>query len=144
MSLSIPKVINTIVVIALGAVLVLVIWQPVFPSGWLIQGMAGQIDPQHLSLDKPAVLRFELAGRGGGIYNLMLSKEKVDVTEGNTNQVDLILAMKATDFNQLIFQFAQGKADDSMFAKLAISNTQKIAGDMSLFESLSPTDGVKK
>ena len=79
---SIPQALNIIAAIALGAVLVLVIWQPVFPSGWLIQGMAEQIDPGNLSLDKPAVLRFELAGRGGGDYNLMLSNEKVEVTEG--------------------------------------------------------------
>ena len=140
MRLSIPKVINTIVVIALGAVLALVIWQPVFPSGWIIQGMAEQLDPKNLSLEQPAVLRFELAGQGGGIYNLMLSREKVEVSEGNTNQVDLIIAMKATDFNNLIFQMAQGKADEFMFQKLVISNMLRIAGDMSVLELLNPAD----
>jgi len=139
-----PQVLNIIADIALGAVLVLVIWQPVFPSGWIIQGMAEQIDSRNLSLDKPAVLRFELAGRGGGNYNLTLSKEKVEVTEGDTNQVDLIIAMKATDFNELIFQMAQGKADESMFQKLAISNVLKVAGDMSILELLVPTDGGKQ
>jgi len=137
---SIPKVINTIVVSALGVVLALVIWQPVFPSGWIIQGMAGQIDPGNLSLEQPAVLRFELAGQGGGIYNLMLSREKVEVTEGDTNQADLILAMKATDFNTLIFQMARGKADESMFKKLLLSNMLRMAGDMSVLELLNPTD----
>lgn len=134
---------NIIAVIVLGAVLVLVIWQPVFPSGWLIQGMAEQIDPRDLSMDERAVLRFELAGPGGGNYNLMLSNEKVEVTEGNTNQADLIIAMKATDFNQLMFQMVQGKADEFTFAKLAISNTMKIAGDMSVLELLNPADRGK-
>ena len=144
MRISIPQVFYIVAVIALGAVLVLVIWQPVFPSGWIMQGMAEQIDSRNLSLDKPAVLRFELAGRGGGNYNLRLSKEKVEVTEGNTNQVDLIIAMKATDFNELIFQMAQGKADESMFQKLAISNVLRVAGDVSILESLVPTDGGKQ
>jgi hypothetical protein len=136
-----PKVIYALVVFALVTVLALVIWQPVFPSGWIIQGMAKQIDPGNISLDKPAVLRFELAGKGGGYYNLMLSKEKVEVTEGDTNQVDLIIAMKATDFNQLMFQMARGKADEFVFAKLVISNVLKIAGDVSVLELLVPTDG---
>ncbi len=137
---SIPKVINTIVVSALGVVLALVIWQPVFPSGWIMQGRAGQIDPGNLPLKQSAVLRFELAGQGGGIYNLMLSREKVEVTEGDTNQADLILAMKATDFNTLIFQMARGKADESMFKKLLLSNMLRMAGDMSVLELLNPTD----
>lgn len=144
MRLSISQVLNIIARIALVLVVVLLIWQPVFPSGWIIQGMAEQIDPRNLSLDKPAVLRFELAGRGGGNYNLMLSKEKVEVTEGNTNQVDLILAMKATDFNDLVLQMVQGKADESTFSKLAISNTLRMAGDMSILELLNPTGRGKQ
>ena len=141
---SIPQLLNIISVIVLGAVLLMVIWQPVFPSGWIIQGMAERIDPRNLSLDKPAVLRFELAGRGGGNYNLTLSKEKIDVTEGDTNQADLIIAMNAIDFNELIFQMAQGKADEAMFQKLAISNVLRLAGDMSILELLSPTDRGKQ
>lgn len=137
---SIVKAINSIVVIALGVVLLLVIWQPVFPSGWIIQGMADQLDPDSLSLEQPAVLRFELAGRGGGIYNLLLSREKVEMTEGDTNQADLIIAMMATDFNKLIFQMAQGRADEFTFSKLIISNKLKFAGDMSALELLNPTD----
>lgn len=140
MRLSMLKVINTIVVIALGVVLALVIWQPVFPSGWIIQGMAEQLDPKNLSLEQPIVLRFELAGQGGGIYNLILSKEKVEVIEGGTNQVDLLIAMKATDFNKLVFQMVQGKADEFVFKKLVISNMLRIAGDMSVLELLDPTD----
>lgn len=144
MRLSIPKVIYTLFVFVLGAVLALVIWQPVIPSGWIIEGMAKQIDPGNLSLDKPVVLRFDLAGKGGGLYNLVLSKEKVAVIEGYTDQVDLVLATKATDFNRLILQMAQGKADESVFAKLVISNELKIAGDMSVLELLNPTDKGKQ
>ena len=136
---SIAKVIYASLVFVLVTVLAVVIWQPVLPSGWIIQGLAQQIDPNSLSLDKPTVLRFELAGRGGGNYNLMLSPEKVEVTEGATEQVDLVIATKATDFNQLVFQLAQGKADESVFAKLVISNMLKIAGDMSVLELLNPT-----
>ena len=144
MRFSIPQVVNIFAVSVLVVVLVLVIWQPVFPSGWLIQGMAEQIDPSELSLDKRAVLRFELAGRGGGNYNLIMSNEKIEVIEGSINQVDLIIAMKATDFNRLMFQMVQGKADEFTFAKLAISNTMKIAGDMSVLELLDPTDRDKQ
>mgnify|MGYP001576149753 CR=1 FL=1 len=140
MRLSIPTVINTIVVIALGAVLLLVVWQPVFPSGWIIQGMADQLDPESLSLEQPTVLRFELAGRGGGNYNLFLSSEKVEVTEGDTSQADLILAMLATDFNKLVFQMAQGKADEFTFSKLVVSNKLRYAGNMNALELLNPTD----
>jgi len=141
---SIAKAIHSFVVFVLGVVLVLVIWQPVFPSGWIIQGMATQIEPSTLSLEKPAVLRFELVGKGGGTYNLVLSKEKVEVIEGDTNQVDLIIATKATDFNRLVLQLAQGKADEFTFAKLVISNTLKIAGDMSILETLNPTGKGKQ
>lgn len=139
---SVPRMLYFFALIVLGIVLVLVIWRPVLPSGWILQGMAEQIDPGSLSLDKPAVLRFELAGSGN--YNLKLSKEKVELTEGNTNQADLIIAMTAVDFNQLVFQMAQGKADDAMFQKLAISNVLRMAGDMSVLESLNPADGRKQ
>ena len=137
---SIPKVTYALVVLVLGVVLVLMIWQPVLPSGWIIQGMADQLDPENLSLEQPTVLRFELAGRGGGIYNLLLSKEKVEMTEGDTSQADLIIAMMATDFNKLIFQMAQGKADEFTVSKLVISNKLRFAGDMSALELLNPTD----
>lgn len=144
MKLSVAKLSITVTALILGTTLVLVIWQPVFPSGWIIEGMAQQIDPNSLSLDEPAVLRFELAGKGGGNYNLLLSNEKVEVTEGYTNQVDLLITTKATDFNSLVFQLARGKADEFVVAKLVISNVLKIAGDMSVLEALTPTDKGKK
>jgi len=144
MRISISNSIYTAVYIILGVILVLVIWQPVFPSGWIIRGMAEGMDPQSLSLDKPTVLRFELSGQGGGNYNLLLSKEKVEVSEGRTNQVDLILAMKATDFNGLVFQMVQGKADQFTFQKLVISNVLRMAGDMNVLELLNPADEGSK
>lgn len=140
MKRSVPTILNTVLITALGIVLLLVIWQPVIPSGLIIQGMADQLDPESLSLEQPAVLRFELAGRGGGNYNLVLSNEKVEVTEGKTDQADLIIAMMATDFNKLLFQMAQGKADEFTFSKLIISNKLKFAGDMGALELLKPTD----
>jgi hypothetical protein len=142
--ISIHNTIYTIIMIALGIVLVLVIWQPVVPSSWIIKGMADSIDPHSLSLDKPVTLRYELSGEGGGTYNLVFSKEKVEVIEGNTNQADLILAMKATDFNGLMFQMAQGKADESVMQKLFLSNVLRMAGDMSVMELLTPADGGTK
>ena len=144
MRLSMKKALYNFTVIALLVVLVLIIWQPIFPSAWVIQGLAQQIDPNNLALEKQAVLRFELAGRGGGNYNLTLSEDEVKVTEGTTSQADLIIAMKATDFNQLMFQMAQGKADEFTFSKLAISNTLRIAGDMSVLQLLDPTDRGEK
>jgi SCP-2 sterol transfer family len=144
MKLSMPQLFNTIAIVVLGAVLVFSIWQPVFPSGWIIEGMAQQIDPGELSLDESKVLRFELAGKGGGEYNLAISEDVVEVYEGKTHQADLIIAMEATDFNHLIFQLAQGKADEFTFAKLAISNTMKFAGDMSILELLNPEEKGKK
>jgi SCP-2 sterol transfer family protein len=141
MSASFKNSIYTLVMIALGVVLVLVIWQPVIPSGWIIEGMADGLDPKSLSIDKPAVLCFKLSGKGGGTYNLMFSKEKIEVTEGRTDQVDLLITMNAADFNTLIFQMAQGKANKSVFMKLIISNTMKMAGDFSVLQLLAPPDG---
>jgi hypothetical protein len=66
--------------------------------------MAVSIDHKNLSLDKTAALRFVLGGSGGGVYNIVLSKEKVAFVEGAINQADLILAMQTTDFNKLVFQ----------------------------------------
>ena len=138
------KSIYNVVLIVLVVVMVIVIWQPVIPSGLIIKGMPDMIKSGDLSLDKPVVLRFELSGRGGGNYNLLLSREKVEVAEGGASQADLILAMKATDFNTLIFQMAQGKGDEDMFQKLIISNTLRFAGNMEVLALLDPANGGKK
>ncbi|MBT3312527.1 MAG: hypothetical protein HN379_11105 [Desulfobacteraceae bacterium] len=138
------KSIYNVVLIVLVVVMVIVIWQPVIPSGLIIKGMPDMIKSGDLSLDKPVVLRFELSGRGGGNYNLLLSREKIEVTEGSINQADLILAMEAADFNKLIFQMAQGKADEYIFQKLIISNTLRFAGNMEVLALLDPANGGKK
>jgi len=138
------KSIYNVVLIILGVVLVIVIWQPVIPSGLIIKGMPDMIKSEDLSLDKPVVLRFELSGRGGGNYNLLLSREKVEVAEGGASQADLIIAMKATDFNKLVFQMAQGKADEYTFQKLIISNVLRFAGNMDVLALLDPANGGKK
>ena len=129
---------TTLAAAALLAMLALVIWQPVLPSGWIIRGMAEQLDPSSLSLDRPVVLRFELSGNGGGVYNLLLSSDKVEVTEGDTDQVDFLMATQAADFNKLVFEMARGKADEMVVARLVVSNVVKIAGDMSVLEALNP------
>ncbi|MDX1734322.1 MAG: hypothetical protein R3228_08140 [Halioglobus sp.] len=139
MHITLPRVLYTATLVLLTCGLVLVIWQPVLPSGLIIEGMANQMDARGLALEKPVVLRFELAGRGGGDYNLVMTPEKVEMTEGETNQVDLLIAMKATDFNALVLQMAQGRADESLFAKLMVSNVLKMAGDMSVLALLNPT-----
>ena len=138
------KSIYNVVLIVLVVVMVIGIWQPVIPSGLIIKGMPDMIKSGDLSLDKPVVLRFELSGRGGGNYNLLLSREKIEVTEGSINQADLILAMEAADFNKLIFQMAQGKADEYIFQKLIISNTLRFAGNMEVLALLDPANGGKK
>ena len=138
------KSIYNVVLIVLVVVMVIVIWQPVIPSGLIIKGMPDMIKSGDLSLDKPVVLRFELSGRGGGNYNLLLSREKVEVVEESVNQADLILSMKATDFNTLVFQMAQGKADEYMFQKLIISNILNFAGNMEVLALLDPASGGKK
>jgi hypothetical protein len=92
------------------------------------------IDPQNLPDDEQRVVRYDLSGKGGGVYNLVVSKEGVEVVEGETDQVDLVLFMEAKYFNQLMFSFARGKADESMFIRLVLSKVMRFAGDMSIFE----------
>jgi hypothetical protein len=138
------KSIYNIVLVVLGVVLVVAIWQPVIPSGLIISGMPDMIKSEGLSLDRPMVVRFELSGRGGGDYNLLLSREKVEVIEGSWDQADLILAMAATDFNRLILQMARGRADEYMFQKLIISNVLRFAGDMEVLQLLDPANGGKE
>ena len=120
----------------LALTLVYTIWQPVLPSRYLIQGMAGQIDPGNLPDDQPRVVRFDLSGKGGGIYNLVVRKDGVEVVEGETDRVDLVLFMEAKDFNDLILSLARGKADESTFMRLTISKVMRFAGDMGVFELL--------
>jgi len=120
----------------LGLTLVYTIWQPILPSRFLVKGMAGQIDPGNMPEGEQKVVRFDLSGKGGGIYNLVARKDGVEVVEGETDQVDLVLFMEAKDFNDMVFTLARGKADESMFMRLTIAKVMRFAGDMGVFELL--------
>ena len=116
--------------------LVYTIWQPVLPSGFLVRGMAGRIDPGNVPEGEEKIVRFDLSGKGGGMYNLVVTRDGVEVVEGEKDLADLILFMEAKDFNDLIFSLARGKADESTFMRLTISKVMRFAGDMSVFELL--------
>jgi hypothetical protein len=120
----------------LGLTLVYTIWQPIFPSGLLVKGMAGRIDTGNLPEGEQKVVRFDLGGKGGGVYNLVARKDGAKVIEGETDQVDLILFMEAKDFNDMVFSLARGKADESMFMRLTIAKLMRFAGDMGVLELL--------
>ena len=125
----------------LGLTLIYVIWEPVLPSGLIIQKMAESLNPADLPKGEKRVIRFDLSGRGGGVYNLVLQRDGVKVVEGeNTDQADLILFMEATDFNHLMISVARGKADESTFRRLIISKVMRFAGDMRVFELLSQNE----
>lgn len=126
----------------LGLTLVYTIWQPVFPSRFLIQGMARKIDPGNIPEGEQRVVRFDLSGKGGGIYNLVVRKDGVEVVEEETDQVDLVLFMEAKDFNNMVFSLARGKADESMFMRLTIAKVMRFAGDMGVFELLFKNEEV--
>ena len=118
----------------LGLVLVYVLWEPVLPSQILIQGMAKRIDPQSVPAGEQRVVCFDLRGKGGGTYNLVVGEDGVQVVEGATDQVDLILFMEARAFNDLILSLARGNADSNMFMRLMISKVMRFAGDMGVLE----------
>jgi len=116
--------------------LVYTIWQPVLPSRFLVKGMAGRIDPGNVPEGEQIVVRFDLGGKGGGIFNLVAREDGVEVVEGETDEVDLILFMEAKDFNDMVFSLARGKGDESMFMRLTIAKVMRFAGDMGVFELL--------
>ncbi len=120
----------------LGIALIYVIWQPVFPSGFIVRKMAETIEPETLALDQPKVIRFQLSGKGGGIYNIVAAPDKVAVVEGRMDRADLILYMEAKDFNELMFSLALGKADEYTFRKRVIDKTMRFAGDLGVMEML--------
>ena len=125
----------------LGLTLIYVIWQPVLPSGLIIQKMAESLNPPDLPKGEKRVIRFDLSGKGGGVYNLVLQRDGVKVVEGeNTDQLDLILFMEATDFNHLMISLARGTADESTFRRLIISKVMRFSGDMRVFELLSQNE----
>ena len=121
--------------------LLLAIWQPVFPSILIVDGMAKAIDPRRVSLPPPTVVRFELSGKGGGVYTIVVEKGSVQIVRDRTDNVDLILYMEARDFNDLMFALADGKADEYTVRSLIISKALRYAGDMSVFSKLFEKKG---
>ncbi len=136
-----PQLFEAVAALVLGAILFVVIWDPVFPSEWIIREMARSIDPQSLSLEQPVVVRFDLSGRGGGVYNIVANSGRVEVVRGVTDTVDLIVYMKAEEFNHLLFSLARGKADEYTFRSLVISKALTFAGDLSLLAALFGRQG---
>jgi hypothetical protein len=124
----------------LGLTLIYVIWQPVLPSGFIIQKMAESLKPPDLPQGEQKVLRFDLSGKGGGVYNLVFRRDGVEVVEGDTEQVDLIIFMEATDFNDLMISVARGKADEFTFRRLVISKIMRFSGDMGVFELMAQSE----
>jgi hypothetical protein len=114
--------------------LVCVIWQPVLPSGWIIERMADSIDADAVPKGARWVVRFELSGKGGGNYNLVVQKGGVDVTRGEPDRVDLILYMEAAEFNELMLSLARGKADENTFRRLIIAKFLRFAGNMQILD----------
>jgi hypothetical protein len=122
--------------------LLLAIWQPVFPSILIVDGMAKAIDPRKVPLDPPTIVRFELSGKGGGIYTIVVEKDSVEIVrDERTANVDLILYMEARDFNDMMFALADGKADEYTVRSLIISKALRYAGDMSVFSKLFEKKG---
>ncbi len=136
--LTIVKIIGVLV---LAAALVDAVWQPVLPSRWIIQKMADSIDPRSLSAAQPATVRFELSGKGGGTYSVVVDKGSVTLVAGPTERADLILYMEAKEFNDLIFALSKGKADEYTFRSLIVAKVITFAGDMAVFKNLFSKKG---
>jgi len=132
---------GTIGAALLVGVLVLVIWQPVFPSWYIIKKMASSIDPVNASLDPPRIVRFELSGKGGGTYSIVAGKGTVTTVKGETDRVDLIIYMEAREFNHLMFSLARGRAAEAAFRSAILSKVMRFAGDMTVFEKLFKPKG---
>lgn len=125
--------------VLLGAALIYVVWQPVLPSRWIVQRMAKAAQLPDLALGEDRVIRFDLSGKGGGVYNLVLQKEGVYVVEGkSTDRVDLVIYMEARDFSSLMISLARGNVDDLAFRRLVIAKIMRFGGDMEVFRLLSP------
>ena len=70
------------------------------------------------------------------MYNLVVDKNEAKVVEGDTNRVDLVLKMKAADFNNMIYMQATGEATESAFIKMGIAKRLMFAGDMTILKDL--------
>jgi hypothetical protein len=133
---NIKKVLEYISALVFALIIIYIIWQPVFPSKFILKGMAEQIDLKSLNLERPVVIRFYLTGKGGGIYNIVVDKDKASVVEGDTDRIDLFLKMEAREFNYLMYSLATGKASDSAFISRIISKRLSTAGDMNIMKKL--------
>ena len=126
-------------ILILGIGLVYAIWQPVFPSSILIKGMADSIDPEKIQTDQGVVVRFDLYGKGGGVYSIKADHSGARMIRGTTETVDLIIFMKATDFNDMMFGMSLGEGDPSLITRLIISDMLSYAGDISVLNKLLNT-----
>ena len=127
--------------VLLGTALVYVIWEPVIPSGWIVREMANRIDPDRVPPGEERVVRFELSGKGGGTYSMVVRNEGVEVVARDTDRVDLVLFMEAEEFNALVLALARGTADASTIIRLVIANVLRFAGDMDVFQELFRQEG---
>lgn len=130
------KLPGILLALVLSGFLIWVVWQPIIPSVWIIKKMADSIDPSHVHRDLPVLVRFDLSGKGGGVYNIVVHEDRVETVEGNSERADLILFMNAADFNALMFSLARGTADEYTFQSLIISKGLRFAGDIRVFEEL--------
>lgn len=134
--MNIKKVLKYIGASAFIIMIIFIIWQPVFPSKFILQGMTDRVDVKSLKLELPVVIRFYLTGKGGGVYNIIVDKDKASVVEGDTDRIDLAIKMEAREFNSLIYLLATGKASESAFINLAISKRLSFAGDINIMKEL--------
>ena len=63
------------------------------------------------------------------------------IVRDRTDNVDLILYMKARDFNDLMFALGDDKADEYTVRSLIISKFLRYAGDMSVFSKIFEKKG---
>jgi hypothetical protein len=133
---NIKKILEYISALIFAVIIIYIIWQPVFPSKFIRKGMAERIDVKSLNLERPVVIRFYLTGKGGGVYNIVVDKDKASVVEDDTDRIDLVLKMEAREFNNLMYSLATGKASDSAFISRIISKRLTTAGDMNIMRKL--------
>jgi putative sterol carrier protein len=72
-----------------------------------------------------AVYQFDLAGEGGGKWNVAIANEACEVKEGAHSSPNVTISMQARDYLDMI----NGKANGQM---LFMTGKLRIAGDMGL------------
>ncbi len=134
--MKIKKILKYTGIAVFAVAVILTIWEPVFPSRYILQGMTDRIDVKRVKIDLPVVLRFYLSGKGGGVYNIIVDKDGARLTEGDTDRIDFILKMEAAEFNSLMYSLATGKASPSAFVNMAIAKRLSYTGEMSIMKEL--------